>query len=107
MIKITLYHLKDGTPKGFKIKGHSGYAAQGSDIVCSAVSSAAFLVANTILEIMKIEAQAGVKEDGEMTLTVPTESTTKTKEILLGLEFHLSELKEQYPQNVTITTTEV
>ncbi len=107
MIKITLFHLKDGTPKGFKIKGHAGYAEQGSDIVCSAVSSAAYLVANTILEIMKIDAEASVKEDGEMILDIPQESTPKTKEILLGLELHLNELREQYPQNVTITTTEV
>ncbi len=107
MIKITLYHLKDGTPKGFNIKGHSGYADRGNDIVCSAVSSASYLVANTILEIMKIDAEASVYEDGEMTLKVPTESTPKTKEILLGLELHLNELQEQYPQNVTITTTEV
>ncbi len=107
MIKITLYHLKDGTPKGFKIKGHSGYAERGNDIVCSAVSSASYLVANTILEIMKIDAEANVKEDGEMTLKIPAESTPKTKEILLGLELHLNELREQYPQNVTITTTEV
>ncbi len=107
MIKITLYHLKDSTPKGFNIKGHSGYAERGNDIVCSAVSSAAYLVANTILEIMNIKAQANVDENGEMSFIVPEESTAKTKDILLGLELHLNELREQYPQNVTITTTEV
>ena len=28
----------------------------------------------------------------------------KTKELLLGLELHINELKKQYPKNVTITT---
>ena len=31
----------------------------------------------------------------------------KTKEILLGFKIHIEELQEQYPKNVTITTTEV
>ena len=53
---------------------------------------------------MKVDADADVKEDGEMTLRVPEESAEKTKELLLGLELHINELKKQYPKNVTITT---
>ena len=62
------------------------------------------MTANTIIEIMKVDADADVKEDGEMTLRVPEESAEKTKELLLGLELHINELKKQYPKNVTITT---
>ena len=36
---------------GFIIKGHSGYGEQGGDIVCAAVSSAAYMVINTITDI--------------------------------------------------------
>ena len=55
-------------------------------------------------EIMKVDADVTVKEDGEMTLKVPEESAEKTKELLLGLELHIKELRKQYPKNVTITT---
>lgn len=107
MIKAEFYHDCNGLPVGFKIKGHANYSSSGSDIVCSAVSSAAYLTANTVIEIMKVEADAVVSENGEMTLKVPTESAQKTNDILLGLELHIKELQKQYPKNVTITTTEV
>ncbi len=107
MINITLYHSKDGAQTGFNIKGHAGYAQSGSDIVCAAVSSSAYLVANTIIEIMGVKADASIDENGEMTVLIPEESAIKTKEILLGFKLHVEELQKQYPKNVTITTTEV
>ncbi|MGN0526824.1 MAG: ribosomal-processing cysteine protease Prp [Acutalibacteraceae bacterium] len=107
MVKAEFYHNCNGLPVGFKFKGHSGHGSFGNDIVCSAVSSAAYLTANTITEIMKVSADARVSEDGEMTLKVPAESAQKTNDILLGLELHIKELQKQYPKNVTITTTEV
>ncbi len=103
MIKATFYHSSSDAPVGFKISGHAGYASNGSDIVCAAVSSAAYMVANTIIEVMKIEACADVK-DGIMKITVPEGSAKKAKEILLGFELHINELAQQYPKNVTITT---
>ena len=107
MINITLYHSKDGAQTGFNIKGHAGYAQSGNDIVCAAVSSSAYLVANTIIEIMGVKADASVDENGEMTVLIPEEGAIKTKEILLGFKLHVEELQKQYPKNVTITTTEV
>ena len=104
MINVKFFHSQNGAPLGFSFKGHAGYAAHGSDIVCAAISSVAYMTANTIIEIMKIDADVDVNEDGAMTLKVPEESAEKTKEILLGLELHINELKKQYPKNVTITT---
>ena len=104
MINVKFFHSENGAPLGFSFKGHAGYAAHGSDIVCAAISSVAYMTANTIIEIMKVDADADVKEDGEMTLRVPEESAEKTKELLLGLELHIKGLREQYPKNVTITT---
>ena len=104
MINVKFFHSENEVPLGFSFKGHAGYAAHGSDIVCAAISSVAYMTANTIIEIMGIDADVNVNEDGEMTLKVPEESTQKTKELLLGLELHINELKKQYPKNVTITT---
>lgn len=104
MINVKFFHSENGAPLGFSFKGHAGYAAHGSDIVCAAISSVAYMTANTIIEIMGVEADVTVKEDGEMTLKIPEESAEKTKELLLGLELHINELKKQYPKNVTITT---
>ena len=38
----------------------------GTDIVCAAVSSAAFLIANTVTEVMHLSAQILVEDDGSM-----------------------------------------
>lgn len=64
------------------------------------------MAANTIIEIMNIDADAQVS-DGMMKITIPQESADKAKDILLGFELHITELAKQYPKNVTITTTEV
>ena len=37
---------------GFDAKGHSGYAAEGEDIVCAAVTSAVRLVEATVNDVM-------------------------------------------------------
>lgn len=82
---------------GFSIKGHSGYAQAGQDIVCAAVSSAAYLTAN-LLERMGAELITSV-EDGEMIVKVknPTPETTL---VLLNLSEQLKELKGQYPKYI-------
>ena len=107
MIKATFICSKNGAPLGFEFKGHSGYAESGSDIICATVSSAAYLVANTITEIMCVDAKATVDDDGYMKLTIQEKDAEKTKDILLGLQLHIKELSQQYPKHVTITTTEV
>ncbi len=65
------------------------------------------MVANTITEIMGVTADITVDENGAMTLNISPTDAQRTKDILLGLELHISELSKQYPKNVTITTTEV
>ncbi len=107
MIKATFIYSKNGAPLGYEFKGHSGYAESGTDIICATVSSAAYLVANTITEIMAIEAQAVADDDGYMKFTIQEKDAEKTKDILLGLELHIKELSQQYPKHVSITTTEV
>lgn len=85
----------------FEISGHSGAGEEGFDIVCSAVSSAAYLVANTVLEVLKVKADAIVR-DGYMKLTIPKANLSETKVLTDGLVLHLTELKEQYPQYIEI-----
>ena len=70
MIRVDFFTAKDGGLNGFQIKGHSGSAASGEDIVCAAVSSAAYLTANTITEILHADASVFV-DDGEMALRLP------------------------------------
>ena len=103
MIRVDFFTAKDGGLNGFQIKGHSGSAASGEDIVCAAVSSAAYLTANTITEILHADASVFV-DDGEMALRLPKKSVSQCGDLLAGLKLSL---EEQYPENIHVNYTEV
>ena len=87
---------------GFEISGHS--STDGDDTVgktvCAAVSSAAYMAANTITEIIGDEADAKVPE-AKMFFYVKNPSDA-SKKVLEGLKLHLTELSDQYSNNIKI-----
>ncbi len=97
MIKATFFKNK-GFISGFLIKGHSGYAEEGSDVICASVSSAAYMAANTLTEIVGTEADITV-DDGYLRLTVK-ETNDKTEIVLQGLELHISTLAQDYEEYI-------
>ena len=106
MIQVDFFTVKDGGLSGFQIKCHSGSADSGEDIFCAAVSSAAYLAANTITEILHVDASVFV-DDGEMALRLPRKSISQCGDMLAGLKLHLLSLEEQYPENIHVNYTEV
>ena len=93
--------FSDDTVISFEVSGHSGAGENGSDIVCSAVSSAIYMTANTIIEIMKLNPEAEVR-DGYFKFTMNVNDARKSKTITDGLYLHLSELQGQYPNNLKL-----
>lgn len=89
----------------FTLSGHSMAAEYGSDIVCAAVSSAVYMAANTITEILKVEADITV-EDGYFHLAVGHRDAQPCGAVMQGLKLHLSELARQYPDHITMNTEE-
>ena len=87
---------------GFEISGHC--SKNGDDengkIVCAAVSSAAYMTANTITEIIGDKAEITV-DDAVMRLRVKNPSDA-TVALLSGLRLHLTELSVQYSNNIRI-----
>lgn len=86
---------------GFEIKGHSGYSEAGSDIICAAVSSAAYMAANTITEIIGLQADITLNDDGFLKLVIKPEGQSQT--ILRGLKLHIEALSQEYPENIKLT----
>ena len=87
---------------GFEISGHSSMNCddESGKIVCSAVSSAAYMAANTIIEIIGDKAEAEVS-DALMHFEVKNPSDSSIK-VLEGLKLHLTELSVQYSNNIKI-----
>lgn len=96
--------LKDEKIYGFEMVGHSSDNADDLEgkIVCSAVSSVAFMTANTITEIIGDKCDITV-DDAKFYLTVVSPSE-KTLAVLEGFKLHLTELSKQYSKRIKITT---
>lgn len=104
MITVRFY-VKNQTV-GFEISGHSGYGEEGSDIICSAVSSCAYMTANTLTEIMGLNPDITVK-DGYMKLILSDSETVKAQDILNGFMFHINAMADEYPGYIACKTRNI
>ena len=98
------YLFEDDILIGFHLKGHSTASADDEvgRLVCASVSSAAFMSANTVTEIVGAEAVAEVDEEqGEMLFKIKSDYETALP-ILLGFKLHMEQLSEQFTDYIRI-----
>ena len=107
MIAAYFFTAKNGDLLGFSISGHAEWGISGDDIVCSAVSSAAFMTANTITDIIGVSADVTIDKTGSMILKISPNDSYRCREILSGFKIHMIQLEEQYPENINVNYTEV
>ena len=98
----TVFRLRDGHVYGFTVKGHSGTANAGSDIVCAAVSSAVYMTVNTLTDIIKVPTEIEA-QDGYLHCVVNSDNQS-ARDLLDGFKIHIANLVEQYPKAIKITT---
>ena len=104
MIKANFY-LSDELICGFEIKGHSGSANAGEDIICASVSSAAYMTANTVTDVLFLKPEIQVR-DGYLKLVLDKD-LSEAQTILKGLRLHLESLAGDYPKNIKVTTSQI
>ena len=97
MIRAVFFEGENG--RGFEISGHAGGS---TDIVCAAVSSAVYMAANTVTEIIKVHADIS-EQDGYLKFFVGEENDSAAA-VLDGLKLHLTELSKQYPKKIKVIT---
>ena len=56
------FHTEGRRITGFTVRGHSGYAPEGEDIVCAAVTSAVRLVECAVNDVLGLEASVKVRQ---------------------------------------------
>ena len=110
MTTIT-FRSEGGRIIGFDSQGHSGYAEEGADIVCAAVSSTIDLVIATINDVLGLAASVKVREeDALISLRLPgglgqtAESTCQA--LLTGLMLYFTELHDAFPDNIEVLEEE-
>ena len=101
------FHTEGSRIVGFEVSGHSGYASEGEDIVCAAITSAVRLTECTINDVLGLEASVKVREkDASITLKLPAalgqtnESTCQA--LLTGLMLYFTQLHDEYPENIEV-----
>ena len=101
------FHSQGSRIAGFEVQGHSGFAPEGEDIVCAAVTSAVRMTECAVNDVLGLEAAVKVREkDAFLSLKLPNElgqtneSTCQT--LLAALMVHLVQLAEEYPEHISV-----
>ena len=105
------FHSEGSRIVGFQVEGHSGYAPEGEDIVCAAVTSAVRLVECAVNDVLGLEASVKVREkDASITLKLPNhlgqtnESTCQA--LLTGMMVYFAQLHDEYPEHIEVLEDE-
>ena len=95
------FHMEGERIVGFTVQGHSGYADEGSDIICAAVTN----------DVLGLGAAVKVREsDASITMKIPgglseaNETTCQT--LLAALMVHFASLHEEYPDHISVMEEE-
>ena len=106
MTTVTFYS-EGSRLTGLEMKGHSGYAPQGEDIVCAALTSAVRLTECAVNDVLGLAAAVRVDEARALvSLRLPgglgptAESTCQT--LLTGLMVYFTMLHDEYPDNIEV-----
>jgi len=107
MTVIIFYENKDGDYDKVVCSGHSGYAEEGNDIVCAAVSSVMQFMGCMLLETMDMGDSFAVDEDGiKMTCSIqdnaPDDKRMLARMLFFNAYLFFVNLKEEYPKHIQV-----
>ncbi len=97
--------MEDERITGFSVSGHSGYAENGADIVCAAVSAVVTMAEATINDVCGAKAKVRVKnEDARITLILPVscDEEESVQAVLAGMMLTLCSLRDDYPDFIEV-----
>ena len=105
------FHTEGRRITGFDAIGHSGFAEEGEDIVCAAITSALRLVECTVNDVMGLAASVKVSEKtARISFRLPgglsTGAESTCQALLTGLMVYLTCLHEEYPDFVEVLEDE-
>ncbi len=87
--------------KGFSVKGHSGYAEEGEDIVCASVSSTVWMTVNGLENV--VGAKVTYKQtDANVILNVEKGSLAEAQDLLRSFREFLCNLSIEYEDYLTV-----
>ena len=104
MTKVEIFN-QNGRINGFAVSGHSGYAEEGSDIVCASVSSAVTMAECIINDVLGNHVNTKVNEnEPRVTLTLPAvcDDEDAVQAVLTGFMLTMCSLRDEYPDYIEV-----
>ena len=101
MIKFKVERNADKKIIGFEVRGHAGYAENGHDIVCAAVSTACTMTINGIAK-QKLAKITYNKRDGFLVCAIPEKREEGADMLLDSLMITIYEIAKQYKKYLFI-----
>ncbi|MBQ8907191.1 MAG: ribosomal-processing cysteine protease Prp [Clostridia bacterium] len=115
MTRITFFK-SDGVFYGFQETGHTGYAEEGNDVLCSAISAMTMLLINAIMVAYESDADYTIDEETtDITLVAKSalaayEKDEKKRYAIEGLikayYYQLNDLTEEYYDFLSVEAIE-
>ena len=103
MVVISFFRHSNGRKIcGFSISGHAGFGSFGKDVLCAAISSAVYLVINTVTDVIKVKPLVLEVFDGDLEFVLKSRDADICELLIKGLELHLSEMSKQYSKNMLV-----
>ncbi len=95
--------LEQNLPTAFTISGHAGYGEYGEDIVCSSITTAVFTTLNLLLKFLQDEDYTLIQDEDKGLIDFKLlKKSDLTLTIIQNLLEILTNIEEQYPQNLKI-----
>ena len=107
MTKVEIFR-KNSNIIGYKASGHSGYSEQGSDIICSAISTSLQMTLIGIQEVLKLKVDFKIN-DGFLDVdlkNIRQDKLTQTNILTEAMAIFLKELTKQYPKYIRLVEKE-
>ena len=111
MTKITFFR-SGGSFYGFEEEGHTGYADEGQDILCAALSAMTMLIVNTIeiayasdVDYSVNEGATHIKVTSKAALVEYEDDDNKryaVSGLFCGYYYQLNDLAEEYYENLSV-----
>ncbi len=103
MTKVTFSSREDKL-LSVDILGHAGYADEGEDIVCAAISSAVMLTHALLFDVQRIPVDTLIEDDGaHIRITLPEGAgMDRGQDALQALRLHFTELEQNYSEFLSV-----
>jgi len=107
MTTIRVYR-KAGVVSGIEISGHSGYASEGEDIVCAAVTSAvryAEVLLNDVLDAdikFRVDSESAFLSFFDLYPSPDDGETSARAAVLEGFARYMKQLSVEYPDYIKV-----